>query len=221
MNGHRSAAELPVRPWLLLVIIAVFYLFGIFFHLLPATSAYMELLTPYVLLVVGAVVLYTALREGDRGLAVWAAGMYALTFFLEALGVATGAVFGSYHYGEVLGAHVFGVPPVIGFNWVLVLLGCVRASEKLTSSAVAAALFTGATAVMFDLVLEPVAISLGYWTWEGGSIPLQNYVAWFIIAAVGGWVYRRTGLSTRSVVPSWYVVIQLAFFAGLRLSGAA
>lgn len=220
MSTPRS--RIPFRtPAPLLILIAVFYLFGVIFHLLPATSGYMALLTPYVLFAVGVLVLSPVLREGRRGVLAWAGGMFLLTFLLEAAGVATGAVFGSYHYGQVLGAKIMGVPPVIGFNWVLVLLGCVRVTEKITASPAAAGLLTGAAAVVFDIVLEPVAISLGYWSWHGGTIPLQNYAAWFLIALIGGWVYRRAGLHTRSVVPSWYVLIQLGFFAGLRITGAA
>jgi hypothetical protein len=49
---------------------------------------------------------------------------------------------------------------------------------------------------------------------------MQNYAAWFFIAAVAGWAYRRAGMSLKSVIPGWYVLIQLGFFAGLRITGA-
>jgi uncharacterized membrane protein len=37
-------------------------------------------------------------------------------------------------------------------------------------------------AVVFDYVLEPVAINLNYWQWAYNIIPLQNYLAWFLIS---------------------------------------
>ena len=98
--------ELPARP--LLLTIALFYLFGVLFHLLPATQSYMTGLTPYVLFVVGLLVLYPAVQERRRGILIWGALTFLVTFYLEALGVATGAVFGEYQYGSVLGAKLFG-----------------------------------------------------------------------------------------------------------------
>ena len=58
-----------------------------------------------------------------RPLLFWLVPIYLGTFLLEVAGVATGAVFGSYRYTPALGALVWGVPPVIGWNWVLVVLG--------------------------------------------------------------------------------------------------
>jgi len=37
----------------------------------------------------------------------------------------------------------------------------------------------GLFAMLFDIILEPAAISLGYWYWDGGSPPLTNYITWF------------------------------------------
>ena len=33
-----------------------------------------------------------------------------------------------------------------------------------------------------DLIMEPVAIANQFWSWEGGDVPLYNYVCWFLIA---------------------------------------
>lgn len=30
-----------------------------------------------------------------------------------------------------------------------------------------------------DFLVEPVAMKLGFWSWENGIIPLRNYVMWF------------------------------------------
>ena len=31
-----------------------------------------------------------------------------------------------------------------------------------------------------DLLIEPVAIKLGFWFWKNDIIPLQNYAMWFV-----------------------------------------
>jgi uncharacterized membrane protein len=50
----------------------------------------------------------------------------------------------------------------------------------------AEAAVVGVIAMLYDAVLEPFATRVkGYWQWVGtGAVPLQNYVAWFLIASV-------------------------------------
>lgn len=36
----------------------------------------------------------------------------------------------------------------------------------------------------YDVVLEQVAIKLGYWTWLDNTIPLTNYLCWFLISMI-------------------------------------
>ena len=36
-------------------------------------------------------------------------------------------------------------------------------------------------AVIFDWFLEPLAIRLGFWKWDG-EIPVYNYICWFVIS---------------------------------------
>jgi uncharacterized membrane protein len=43
------------------------------------------------------------------------------------------------------------------------------------------ALLAGFLTVLLDVALEPMASGLArYWLWEGGIIPLQNYLSWFV-----------------------------------------
>ncbi len=45
--------------------------------------------------------------------------------------------------------------------------------------------------LLMDLLIEPVAIHLGYWSWTGGDIPIQNYLSWFVISLVMALVMQR------------------------------
>jgi len=208
--------EMP-REILYLVLIADIYLVGMVLHAFSVTLPYMLLFTPVILLLFGLLALYPAWLEGNRRLLIWILVTYAITLFLEIVGVKTGIVFGSYHYGPVLGLKVGEVPLVIGFNWVIVVLGFVRLSERITDSAVIGGLLTGALCVAYDYVLEPVAIGLDYWQWHGPVIPLQNYIAWFLIATAAAWVYRFMHIRMQSNLPTYYVGIQFLFFIGLQL----
>ncbi len=200
----------------ILAVIALFYLVGIAGHQLPVTRPLMLLLTPYVLLGCGLAV-FLPLARGNRRLLLWSAAVFAVTFILEAAGVATGVVFGSYVYGEVLGLRLLEVPLIIGFNWLLVLIGAVEIARRVVRIPVLPAFAAGGIAVLYDLLLEPVAIRYGYWAWEGVAVPLRNYAAWFLIALAAGLLARAMGVRTRGILAPGYLLIQSIFFLALLL----
>lgn len=209
-------------PTVALALLGLLYAVGLAGHLVPATLPWMLALTPWFLVVSGLGLFVVVLVGSDRrSLVLWALPTFAVTYGLEVLGVATGAVFGAYHYTPTLGTLVAGVPPVIGWNWVLVVLGAHAGVKRLVPRwpETFRIVLVAVLCVGFDLLLEPVAIRLGYWVWAGGSVPIQNYVAWGLIAALGAWWAGRFGkLSADPVWPA-YAVLQAAFFAALGLSG--
>jgi putative membrane protein len=224
----------------------ILYAVGTAAHLYRPTLGLMTAMTPWFLLACGLAVIWPSFRTGDKRFLLWGAAVYIVTFFLEALGVATGLVFGEYRYGSTLGLAAFGVPLVIAFNWAVVVYGAVRIVERRKRSDLMIAVMTGAVATMFDWIMEPVAIRLDYWTWAQGYIPLQNYLAWFVIATASAFAYRKLVSKARlsdSAVSSagqtdgasgdghladgdladgagslagFYVLVQAGFFAALR-----
>jgi putative membrane protein len=193
----------------------------------------MTAMTPWFLLVCGLAVIWPSIRTSGKRFLLWGAAVYVVTFFLEALGVATGLVFGEYRYGPTLGLAAFGVPLVIAFNWAVVVFGAVSMAGRRKRSDFMVAVMTGVVATMFDWIMEPVAIQLDYWTWAGGYIPLQNYLAWFLIATASAFAYRKLvmpyGRRTdgdladgdladgAGSLAGFYVLVQAGFFAALRL----
>lgn len=107
-----------------------------------------------------------------------------MTFLIEVIGAKTGLVFGAYKYGNTLGFKVFEVPLVIGLNWFFIILRAVNIVQKKINSKLLIAFFVGLISTIFDIFLEPVAIKFDYWTWENNIIPLQNYIACFVISFV-------------------------------------
>jgi putative membrane protein len=207
------------QDWMLTAGLLAFFVVGFAGHLSEDTRPLMLGLTPVALLVTAWIVVVPLVSERRTAVGVWAAAAFVVGFTLEAVGVATGLVFGPYSYGTVLGPKLLGVPLVIGLNWPLVILGAATFTVRLTRSPLAAALLAGALTAGFDWVLEPFAISAGYWTWQGGSVPLQNYAAWFVISTLLALAFTLRGLSVRSPVPSIAVGVQVAFFSALRLLG--
>ncbi len=169
--------------------LAVVYAVGCVGHMIPAVRPFMFALTPLVLLGSGIVILLPAIIRKEWRVLAWVGAAGAVTFILEAVGVATGRVFGSYRYGDVLGPKFFGVPFVISFNWVIVLYGGISSALLITKNRIIALFIATLLPVLLDLILEPVAMSFTYWHWENGTIPLQNYIAWGIISFFFSSVY--------------------------------
>jgi putative membrane protein len=205
------------QDWLLAAGLGAFFAVGLAGHLSPSTRPLMMGLTPYALLVTAWIVAVPLVSERRPQVAVWAGATFAAGFALESAGVATGLVFGRYSYGTVLGPTLLGVPLLIGLNWPLVILGTVSLTVRFVRSPPAAALLAGALTAGFDWVLEPFAVSAGYWSWQAGSIPVQNFIAWFVISTLLALGFTARKLSVRSYIPSIAVAIQLVFFALLRL----
>jgi putative membrane protein len=208
------------RELYLTVLMIIMFVVGFVGHSLEQTLPWMLTLTPYFLFVFGVLAILPTLLEKNTGLYIWAAVVFVVTFLLEALGTATGKIFGAYTYGSTLGPQLFRVPVVIAFNWVLVILGALILARMITRKAVPAAFLGAAFAAGFDFLLEPTAMRLDYWNWTGVTspwgIPIQNYVAWFLIALASGLPFAALRIPARSRVPVAYFLIQAAFFAALR-----
>jgi putative membrane protein len=209
LRGYETSAS---------IIMLVFYAVGLAGHLIGASRSRMQAMTPFVLLIFGLAAMVPVLLEARRGVLLWSALVLAVTFILEATGTATGKIFGPYTYGPTLGWRLFDVPVVIALNWLLVILGFTLLARRWTRRPLPASFLAAALAAAFDVLLEPVAVRLQYWTWQTPSIPLQNTLAWFLIALASSLAFMALGLSARSRLPTRYVLIQTLFFAGLRIA---
>lgn len=205
------------RELIVSVLLGAFFLVGFIGHSLPATLPWMMSMTPYTLLACGLIAFFPVFLERKLEVLTWALLVFLITFALEALGTATGRIFGPYTYGGTLGPKLFDVPVVIAFNWLLVIVGALSLARLIFRKRLLIALLTALLAVGFDYLLEPTAIRLDYWTWQAAGIPLQNYLAWFLIALAAALFFVYLRLSVKTRLPLVYFLIQLVFFAALRI----
>lgn len=195
-----------------IVFLYIIFFVGIIGHIYFPFRNLMLSLTPATLLLTGLVVLFYSYKTSTNKFLVWAVITYIITFILEVIGVKTGMIFGAYNYGSTLGTKFFDVPLIIGFNWVIVILGSISVSKLITNNFFLSAIISAFIALIFDLILEPIAIRLNYWNWSEGIIPIQNYFAWFIIALFFSLGFNYIKLNVGSKISMHFLFVQLVFF---------
>lgn len=142
----------------------------------------------------------------------WLLASACIGYGVEVLGVHTGAIFGEYRYGPVLGWQVAEVPLLMGVNWFVLVYtsGAIVSGWKVHKAVKAAGMATLMTAL--DFLIEPVAIYWNFWQWGQPSVPLQNYLAWWGIAFGLAYAWQRafSGKINPLAVHIWWA--QVSFF---------
>jgi putative membrane protein len=227
-----------------LIIMACMFAFGVGFHYFFLEQ--MLVFSEYFLFFWNFVVIYFFYKnlpdqKNRISFLIWLVLCFAVTLFLEILGTNTGIVFGEYVYGNTFKLKLLDAPILIGLNWVIVILGFYYLAKEIINflgltpskgsisegnwgfspkgviSSILGVLLTASFATFFDWILEPLAIRLDYWSWAIVDIPLQNYLAWFIIALVFSLFLELIKLKKSSNIVIYYVIIQALFFIGVRL----
>jgi putative membrane protein len=172
-------------------------------------------LTPLNLLLSFGILLWNA-EPKDLRLAVFVVLAWAIGFFSEVLGVATGQIFGKYAYGWVFGWKLWETPLLIGVNWAMIVFVSCDAANRMLPYGWHPALRIAVTAlvpVLVDVLIEPVAISTGMWHWYGQMPPLQNYIGWYVVSLLICSVYHITiGVYQKNPVGPLLLFLQIAFF---------
>lgn len=129
--------------------------------------------------------LWASQRWGARPARNWAMLVLLLSGLVETVGTLTGFPFGVYHYTENFGPRLGGVLPLaIPLAWFVLVTNAILIVRPIFSlGRTAEALVVGAMVTGIDWVMEPFAVRIKtYWYWEHSEIPLQNYVAWFVVS---------------------------------------
>jgi putative membrane protein len=121
---------------------------------------------------------------------------FTISLLFESVGVATGLVYGPYHYSDSLGPKFLGlVPYLIPLAWFmmmypsfLVARALVSASMRRLSRSISIAALGGIIMTAWDMVMDPVMVSAGHWVWDKPGayfgVPLQNYWGWWLTTFV-------------------------------------
>ena len=135
----------------------------------------------------------------------------------ELIGVHTGYLFGQYKYGNVLGAKILEIPWVIGINWCSLVISSCSIAKIVKLKPIFQAIIAAALMLLLDILIEPVAVNLGFWIWETGEIPLYNYFCWFFLSIPLTFLYLKQRLDEQNSLAIALYIILVLFFGILNL----
>ena len=187
-------------------------------------------MTPYNLILMFILLVWNQKEKNKQFLNAFLIAFY-VGILAELIGVNTHKLFGFYTYGDVLGLKFFGVPILIGVNWFIIVFSCYLLAGLLfqkiyTKKSDSKNIFTahllqpliGATfAVLFDWLMEPVALKLGFWFWNDNMIPIFNYTCWFIFSFLISLSFQAMKVGATNLFSSYLLGVQTIFFIFLRI----
>lgn len=198
--------------------VAIIYTVGLIGFLVPAWHNVFVWLIP-VNLLFAFVMLCLGEERFTPKKALLAAVCYTFGFLYELAGTKTGLLFGEYTYDTGLGIKLWDVPLLIGLNWFFMVYTSLGVASKITASRAGLVFLAPAFMVLYDVLLEPFAVRHHMWTWAGGTVPLQNYGAWY----AGGWVLCAFTVWGRFDFKNRYAAglfgVQILFFTVLYFFG--
>lgn len=161
----------------------IFYAVGFLLFCIPYTRPFFFSITPVsILLVVAALFLHH--QKWNRSTIVVFSIIAVGSYLLEVAGVATGTIFGNYHYGPTLGFRLFDVPLLIGLNWVYLIYASQAIMIRITRNLYVRIVGGASLMVAYDAVIECAAPSMQMWRFECFYPPIQNFIVWFLASLV-------------------------------------
>jgi len=129
------------------------------------------------------------------------------SWIFEEIGVATGLVYGSYHYTATLGPWLGSVPVLIPLAWFMLVYPSYVVANLIVDGwpvgtpggrghLVRLALVGALVMTAWDLVVDPILSgpTVGAWVWERGGpyygVPVQNYLGWIVTTFTAYVLYR-------------------------------
>ena len=178
--------------WIFLGIFIVLTAYSITVLRLNLPTPYYIFVTPVTTLFgFGFALLHASLRWNWRAALTLFVISFVISLTFESLGVATGLVYGAYHYTEKLGPKFLGlVPYLIPAAWFMMMYPSLVIAERVTpltsgwARGLSVAAVGGLVMTAWDVVMDPMMVRGGHWVWDVNGpyfgVPLQNYWGWWL-----------------------------------------
>lgn len=157
-----------------------------------------------------------------------------LALVIETSAIITGFPYGHFGYSDLLGYRLFGYTPwTVFLAWTPLVLAAFAISKRLAVSGKLWAIRIVLVAIIlvgFDLVLDPGAVKIGFWRYEGGGVfygvPVSNFVGWLFSGAIAGvvleiffWIKKPLLPAPAQMISSTFFIVSfwtfIAFFSGM------
>lgn len=205
-----------IAPVSAAVFLAITHAAGVVGYLLPASRPWFQWATPLHLLLTLAVLLYFH-RDWCTSFGIFAMGVMFLGYWVEVLGVHTELIFGSYTYDTTLGIKVLDVPLMIGVNWLLMTYLCGSVCDRLPVGRGYRIVLAALLMVIIDWLIEPIAITYGFWHWQSVIPPLHNYAGWLGVALLAQSLFFSLSFNKYNSLALPLLLIQIGFYISLQL----
>lgn len=188
-----------------------FYAVGLLLFILPFTrQLFINITSLSLLLVIGTVFFFH--KKWDTKTIILFGLIILSSFVLEMIGVNTGMLFGSYQYDSGLSIKIFETPIIIGFNWLFLVYATRAIVSKIGTNPLFRILCGAALMVGYDFILEFVAPYMQMWHFTDGYPPIQNFVMWFLSAAVFHSILQFFKIEVENRPARMLFWIQIGFF---------
>jgi putative membrane protein len=199
------------------IFLIIFFMVGVTGFALPITSNFFTHLTPVALLLSFGVLIIFHRPVFTVKTALIFLLIFALSFLIEAAGVRSGLIFGSYSYGRGLGIKLIDTPLMIGINWLLLVYCTSIIASQFPISSIMKILSASVLMVIYDLVLEQIAPQIEMWEFDGRTAPVRNYVFWLLIAVFFQLILKLSGIKSENRLAAFVFFLQFAFFLALLI----
>jgi putative membrane protein len=192
---------------LVLVLFWAYTLLNTYFVLTPVLGAAPPVAYILVAVLLGGFSLSHAIYMlGPRHALSFFALSAAISLIFEGVGVATGVIYGPYHYTDHLGPKLFGVPLVVPIAWFMVIYPSYALANYLADGRVVSksrpdpvrliglAALSAMLMTAWDLAVDPQMVMYGHWTWHVDGpffgIPARNFAGWLATTLTIYLIYR-------------------------------
>jgi uncharacterized membrane protein len=160
--------------------------------------------------------LHASDRLGWKKTLLLLAFVFVVALLFESVGVATGLVYGPYHYTELLGPKFLGlVPYLIAVAWFMMMYPSFVMAEWIIPSSwkgarrlLSLAAIGGLVMTSWDMVMDPIMVAGGHWVWETKGayfgVPLQNYWGWWLTVFTTFIVYLLVTRNRPAIKEAWF-----------------
>ncbi len=191
--------------------LAIFYTVGVLGLSFAFSFNYFVKLTPLALLLSFVILLFYHKRFKIKTGLIFTL-IFLIGFGVELIGVQTKMIFGSYIYGDSLGLKILDTPLIIGLNWLLLVYLANSVLNGLKLNTAVKIFFASLILLAYDMILEQVAPLIHMWSWENETVPLQNYLAWFVLALVLSGLLSWSNINLRNRIAPVILICQSLFF---------